>query len=72
MNAPEIRQRKESCPYRTAAWVFAAVVLGAALRLYRLEQQSLWYDDFNSYASVFEPTLRDFVELRFRCRFRTR
>lgn len=59
MNASDICQQKESCPYRTAAWVFAAVVLGAALRLYRLDQQSLWYDDFNSYASVFEPTLRD-------------
>lgn len=47
------------------AWVIAATAVGAALRLYRIEDQSLWYDDYGAYVTVLEPDLRSFWNCLF-------
>lgn len=41
----------------------AIVALGAFVRLYRISEQSVWWDDYNSIAYLGAPTLSDYLSI---------
>jgi len=47
------------------AWIAFAVAVGAFLRFHRIGDQSLWFDDYNDYVCVLEPTFREYWNCLF-------
>jgi len=61
---PEIRQGEEDrFRFADGATLAAMVLLASALRLYRLEDQSLWYDDLLTTVNLGAPDLAAFLRL---------
>lgn len=46
--------------WENVLWLLSATAVGLLLRVYRLNEQSLWYDDYGGYVNVLEPTFRLF------------
>lgn len=43
-----------------AVWLLGALGIGVALRLFRLDEQSVWYDDYVVYVNVLESSFGQF------------
>ncbi len=60
MGSHKIVQQSNSS-WRTGLLFLAILLLGLSLRLYRLDEQSLWYDDFNGTLCVNETSLTGYL-----------